>query len=84
LTLNLLYVLAPVLPTACKPLFLRYIASAEDWFIPVVARVCIALEPADQQFAFVDHFRWQMIMKMDEEFFVFDYFLSPRRVIETL
>jgi hypothetical protein len=35
------------------------------------------LKPADEQFAFIDHLRRQVIMKVDEQAFVGDHFLAP-------
>ncbi len=37
------------------------------------------LHPADQQFALVDHLRRQMIVQVDEQFFVADHLLAPGR-----
>ena len=41
-----------------------------------------ALQPADQQFALVDHLRRQVIVQVDEQFLVTDHFLRHAAAIE--
>ena len=42
------------------------------------------LQPADQQFALVDHFRRQMVVQIDEQLLVVDDFRAPGGAIEGL
>ena len=42
------------------------------------------LQPADQQFPFVDHLRRKMIMEIDEQLFMLDYFSFPGFAVDVL
>src|ERR1041384_4961848 len=42
------------------------------------------LQPADEEFAFIDHFLGEMVVELDEELFVFDDFVAPRFVLKVL
>ena len=39
-------------------------------------------QPTDQQLPFVNHFRRQAIVKIEEQLFVTEHFLTPRAAIE--
>ncbi len=41
----------------------------------------VALQPADQQFALVDHLRRKMVVQFDEKTFMSNYFLPPSRTV---
>ncbi len=49
-----------------------------------VRRDVIALQAADQEFAFIDHFGWDVVVDCDEEFFVADDFAFPLFAVDFL
>src|SRR5580692_11716702 len=50
----------------------------------IIGRSSPALQPADQQFAFVNDLRRQMIVQLDKEFLVADHFRAPRVAVKGL
>ena len=57
------------LPARCRPKGRRYISGSQA---------------ADEEFAFVDHFFGEMVVELDEEFFVVDDFVLPGGALEFL
>ena len=51
---------------------------------PRLARNTSCSEPADQEFALVDHLRRQVIVQIDEQLLVLDHLFAPLRGIDSL
>src|SRR5580658_802808 len=66
---------------------LRSSLTSWPWLMPhsgFLPAASDGLQPANQQFALVDHLRWQMVMQVEEEFLVADHLSPPCGAIHGL